>query len=160
MFIIVSAIPTIKGAGADVPFQIVLKSDSFEDLQTAKTNLVNYLKKKDGFVDTDTNLDKPNPQYNIEILRENTNRLGISASQIAQVILTAFSSDLEISHFYKDAKQYNITLRVSDKTRQNLQNLKKLQIRAKNGQLVYLDGLIKIKKDYAQSTIYHYDRQR
>jgi len=160
MFITVSAIPDIQGAGADVPFQIVLKSDSFKDLQTAKQNLVSYLHKKKGFKDIDTNLDEPKPQYDIQILRENTNRLGITAAQIAQVIATAFSSDIEISHFEQNGKQYNITLRVSNSDRTSLANLKKLQLRARDGKLVYLDGLIKIKKSYSQATIYHYDRQR
>jgi HAE1 family hydrophobic/amphiphilic exporter-1 len=160
MFITVSAIPNIKGAGADVPFQIVLKSDSFSDLQLAKKHLLELLKKKKGFMDIDTNLDNPKPQYEIEILRQKTNRLSIPAIKIANLISTAFSSDLEISHFEENAKQYNITLRVSDKNRAYLQSIKKLQIRAGNGELVYLDGLIKIHKSYAQATIYHYDRER
>ena len=160
MFITASAIPNIKGAGVDVPFQIVLKSDSFKDLQTAKKNLVAYLKKKKGFVDIDTNLDEPKPQYDITILRENANRLGITAAQIAQTIATAFSSDLEISHFEDNGKQYNITLRVSNSDRANINSLKKLQLRARDGKLVYLDGLVEIKKGYSQATIYHYDRQR
>ncbi|MEN4053136.1 MULTISPECIES: efflux RND transporter permease subunit [Sulfurimonas] len=160
MFITAAAIPDIKGAGADVPFQIVLKSDSFEDLQVAKKNLVAHLKAKKGFMDIDTNLDDPKPQYDINILRENTNRLGITAAQIAQAIATAYSSDLEISHFDENGKQYNITLRVSDVDREKLENLKKLQLRARNGKLVYLDGLINITKGYSQATIYHYDRER
>jgi HAE1 family hydrophobic/amphiphilic exporter-1 len=111
-------------------------------------------------MDIDTNLDKAKPQYEINILREDANRLGITALQIAEVISTAFSSDIEISHFNQNAKQYNITLRVSDKDRTNLQNLKKLQIRSKNGELIFLDSLVEIKKSYSQATIYHYDRQR
>ena len=104
MFITVAAIPDIKGAGADVPFQIVLKSDSFSDLQSAKKSLVAHLQKKKGFMDIDTNLDDPKPQYEINILRQNTNRLGITAAQIAQLIATAFSSDIEISHFDENGK--------------------------------------------------------
>jgi len=160
MFITAAAIPDIKGAGVSVPYQIVLKADSFEDLQTAKKNLVEYLSKKKGFVDIDTNLDDPKPQYDINILRENANRLGISASQIASAIATAFSSDLEISYFEEDGKQYNITLRFDDKHREGLNDLKKIQLRANNGELVYLDGLVKIIKGKSQATIYHYDRQR
>jgi len=160
MFITAAAIPGIKGTGVSVPYQIVLKSDSFKELQTAKKNLVAYLSKKKGFVDIDTNLDDPKPQYDINILRENTNRLGITAAQIAQTISSAFSSDLELSHFDENGKQYNITLRVADKDRTSIADLKKLQIRANNGKLVYLDGLVKITKGYSQATIYHYDRQR
>jgi len=160
MFITASAIPNIKGTGVSVPYQIVLKSDSFEKLTTAKNNLVEYLSAKKGFVDIDTNLDDPKPQYNITILRENANRLGVSATQIASAISTAFSSDLEISYFEENGKQYNITLRFDDAHRQNITDLKKIQLRAHDGSLVYLDGLVDIKKGSSQATIYHFDRQR
>lgn len=160
IFITAAAIPNIKGAGASVPYQIILKSDSFEDLQVAKKNLVAYLNAKEGFVDIDTNLDEPKPQYNINILRENASRLGISATQIASAIATAFSSDLEISYFEENGKQYNIALRFDDENRQYLSDLKKIQLRTTKGDLVYLDGLVNITEGSSQSTIYHYDRQR
>lgn len=160
MFITAAAIPNIKGAGVSVPYQIVLKSDSFQSLQKAKHNLVEYLKAKKGFVDVDTNLDDPKPQYNITILRENANRLGISATKIASAIATAFSSDIEISHFEENGKQYNITLRLDDAHRQTIEDLNKLQLRTKSGDLVFLSGLVNITKGTSQATIYHYDRQR
>ena len=160
MFITAAAIPNIKGAGVSVPYQIVLKSDSFKSLQIAKHNLVDYLRAKKGFVDVDTNLDDPKPQYNITILRENANRLGINATKIASAIATAFSSDIEISHFEENGKQYNITLRLDDAHRQSIADLNKIQLRTKSGNLVFLSGLVKVTKGTSQATIYHYDRQR
>ena len=160
MFITAAAIPNIKGAGVSVPYQIVLKSDSFKDLMTAKKNLTEYLAKKEGFKDIDTNLDDPKPQIDIKILRDNANRLGITASQIAEAISVAFSSDLEISYFEENGKQYNITLRFDDENRMNIEDIKKLQLRAANGQLVYLDGLVEFSKSTTQGTINHFDRQR
>lgn len=160
LFITAAAIPNIKGAGVTVPYQIVLKSDSFEALKTATENLTAYLGKKEGFVDIDTNLEEGKPQIEIEILRENAARLGISASQIALAISTAFSSDLENSHFEESGKQYNITLRVDDRDRQTIRDVKRIQLRAQNGELVYLDGLVRFKESESLASIYHYDRQR
>lgn len=160
MFITASAIPNIKGAGVTVPYQIVLKSDSFEDLMSAKKSLTEYLALKKGFVDIDTNLDDPKPQIDINILRENASRLGISASQIAEAISIAFSSDLEISYFEQNGKQYNITLRFDDNNRVSIEDIKKLQLRSKSGELVYLDGLVEFKKGKTLATINHFDRQR
>jgi len=159
-FITAAAIPNIKGAGATVPYQIVLKSDNFKHLQIAKTKLVNYLKAKKGFVDIDTNLDDPKPQYDITINRLNASKYGISALQIASAINTAFSSDIEISYFEQNGQQYDITLRIDDKQRENLDILNKIQLRTNKGKLIYLSGLITISKSYAQATINHYDRQR
>ena len=160
MFITAAAIPNIKGAGVSVPYQIVLKSDSFEDLKVATKNLTEYLKKKKGFVDIDTNLDDGKPQIDINIIRENAARYGITASQISEAILTAFSSDLEISYFEEHGKQYNITLRFDDAHRVSIEDLSKVQLRAANGELVYLSGLVKFTQTASQASIYHYGRQR
>ncbi|MDQ7046824.1 MAG: efflux RND transporter permease subunit [Sulfurovum sp.] len=46
LFITAAAIPDIKGAGVSVPYQIVLKSDSFDNLKIATKNLTEYLAKK------------------------------------------------------------------------------------------------------------------
>ncbi len=160
LFITAAAIPNIKGAGVSVPYQIVLKSDSFEDLKVAAKNLTDYLAKKKGFVDIDTNLDDGKPQIDINIIRTNANRLGVSASQIAQAIATAFSSDLEISYFEEKGKQYNITLRFDDANRITIDDIKKIQLRNRKGELVYLDGLVTFSKSKALATINHFDRQR
>lgn len=160
MFITAAAIPNIKGAGVSVPYQIVLKSDSFSDLQTATKNLTEYLAKKEGFVDIDTNLDDGKPQIDINIIRVNANRLGISAQDISNALATAFSSDLEISYFEENGKQYNITLRFDDVNRVSLEDVKKIQLRDKDGNLVYLDGLVTFTKSEALATINHFDRER
>jgi len=160
LYITAAAVPDIKGTGVNVPYQIVLKSDSFEALKTATDNLTAYLSKKEGFVDIDTNLEEGKPQIEIQILRENAARMGISASQIAEAISTAFSSDLEISHFEENGKQYNITLRVGDNARQSIQDITRLQLRAQNGELVYLDGLVRFVESESLASIYHFDRQR
>ena len=159
-FITAAAIPAIKGAGVSVPYQIVLKSDLFDDLKIATKKLTSYLSKKEGFVDIDTNLDEGKPQIDIVIKRENANRLGITASQIALALNTAFSSDLEISYFEDRGKQYNITLRFNDNHRKSIEDIKKIQLRAKNGKLIFLDGLVEFKKSKSLATIYHFDRQR
>ncbi len=160
LFITAAAIPNIKGAGVSVPYQIVLKSDSLEQLAIAKKNLTEYLAQKQGFVDIDSNLDDNKPQLVITILRENANRLGITAGQIASTLNTALSSDQEISYFEDSGKQYNITLRLPDDYRQKMEDVKLLQLRAANGEMVYLDGLIEMKVDYAMAAINHFDRER
>ena len=160
LFITAAAIPNIKGTGVSVPYQIVLKSDSFEDLKVATKNLTDYLKMKKGFVDVDTNLDDGKAQIDINILRINANQLGISASQISSALATAFSSDLEISYFEEKGKQYNITLRFEDKNRVSIEDIKKIQLRTKSGELVYLDGLVTFSQSTSLATINHFDRQR
>jgi len=160
MFITAAAIPSIKGAGVSVPYQVVLSSDSFQDLRVAKEKLMAYLGRKKGFVDIDSNLADPKPQIDIIIDRTAARRMGISASQIAQAIAVAFSSDIEISHFEEKGKQFNITLRLDDAHRSRIDDIKRIQLRAANGRLVYLDGLVTFKPSASVASIYHFNRQR
>jgi HAE1 family hydrophobic/amphiphilic exporter-1 len=118
------------------------------------------MSKKDGFVDIDTNLDDMKPQIDINILRENANKYGISASKIAGAISIAFSSDMEISYFEEYGKQYNITLRFNDENRISIADIKKIQLRANNGEMIYLDGLVTLTPSKAMASINHFDRQR
>jgi len=156
----VAAIPNIKGAGVSVPYQIVLKSDDFSKLYEAKDKLIAYLSKKKGFKDIDTNLDDQRPQIDIAIKRDVANRYGITALQIAQTINIALSSDIEISHIEENGKQYNITLRLSDANRQSIDDIKKLQVRAPNGKLLFLDSLVEFKQSKAMSVINHFNQER
>ena len=160
LFITAAAIPGIKGAGVSVPYQIVLKGDSFDALSKAAGELTAYLGKKKGFVDIDTNLDDGKPELKISILRENANRLGIRAEDIANALAIAFSSDLPISQFEENGKLYDITLRFDDAHRRDIGDIRKMQLRTPEGKLVYLDGLVKFERSSSMSAINHFDRQR
>ncbi len=160
MFITAAAIPNIKGAGVTVPYQIVLMGDSFQKLKEAKDRLISYLSKKKGFVDIDSNMNRGKEEIDLLINRTVANRYGITAAQIAQTIATAFSSDIAISHYEKNGKQYDISLRVSDSDRRSIDDIKKLQLRAKNGKLIYLDSLVDFHKTTALSAIHHYNQAR
>jgi HAE1 family hydrophobic/amphiphilic exporter-1 len=160
LFITAAAIPGIKGAGASVPYQIVLKGDSFDTLSEAADKLTAYLAKKRGFVDIDTNLDEGKPELKISILRENANRLGIRAEDIANALAVAFSSDLPISQFEENGKLYDITLRFDDAHRSDIDDIRKMQLRTPKGDLVFLDGLVKFEQGSSMSAINHFDRQR
>ncbi len=158
--ITVAAIPNIKGAGVSVPYQVVLKGDSFDKLKIAKERLIGYLSKKRGFKDIDSDFEDGKPQIDILINRDIANNLGITVAQIAQTINIAFSSDIEISKIQEGGKLYNITLRLDDAHRKSIDDIKRLQVRAANGSLVSLDSLVRFKKTTALNSINHYDRER
>ncbi|MEJ2500671.1 MAG: efflux RND transporter permease subunit [Campylobacterales bacterium] len=160
LFITAAAIPNIKGAGVTVPYQIVLKGDTFEQLTRATDALTAYLAKKQGFVDIDTNLDEGKPELEISILRENANRLGIRAEDIANALATAFSSDLPISQYEEKGKLYDITLRFDDAHRRDVEEIKKMQLRTPSGELVSLDGLVTFERSSAMAAVNHFDRSR
>ncbi|WP_345970447.1 MULTISPECIES: efflux RND transporter permease subunit [Sulfurimonas] len=160
LFITAAAIPNIKGAGVSVPYQIVLKGDSFDSLTAASDALTAYLAQKQGFVDIDTNLEAGKPELQISILRENANRLGVRAEDIAKALATAFSSDLPISQYEENGKLYDITLRFDDAHREDVEQIKKMELRTPAGDLVSLDGLVTFENGSAMAAVNRFDRER
>ena len=160
LFITAAAIPNIKGAGVSVPYQIVLTADTFETLTKATESLTGYLAQKEGFVDIDSNFDAGKPELRINILRENANRVGITAEDIAKAVSAAFSSDIAISQFEERGKLYDITLRFDDAHRADVQTIKKMQMRTADGKLVSLDGLVDFEEGSAMAAINRFDRNR
>lgn len=156
----VANIPDIKGAGADVPFQLLINGNDFDELETVANKLIKAMEAKEGIVDIDTNFESGKPQLSVNILRESSMNKGILAKDISELITTTLSSDRAISQYEEGGKQYDITLRFDDKNRQTVENLKQLQIKTKDGYTVALEGLVDFEKAKGPVSINHFNRQR
>jgi hydrophobic/amphiphilic exporter-1 (mainly G- bacteria), HAE1 family len=159
-FVTVGDIPNIKGAGANVPYQLLLQGDSLVELNEVATKLKSLLATKEGIVDIDTNYELGKPELKIQINREIANKHGVSASDIANVVNAALSSDIAISQYEEFGQQFDITLRIADSVRDTINSLKQLKVRAKSGELLFLDGLITFEESLGAASINRLDRQR
>ncbi len=160
MKIAVEKIPAINTGASNAPLQIVITGDSLEKLKEVSTQVRKMLAQFEGAVDIDSDYQDGKPEITISVLRHNTSRLGISALQIATLLNANYSSDREISTFEQKGREYDITLRFDDDARAEIDNIKKLQIRAANGEYVFLDGLIKFEKNSSIASVNRYNRER
>jgi hydrophobic/amphiphilic exporter-1 (mainly G- bacteria), HAE1 family len=156
----VSNIPDIKGAGADVPFQLLIKGDNFIELEVVASKLMTAMKAKEGIVDIETNFERGKPQLSVNVQRDKSMNHGILAKDISELIATTLSSDRAISQYEEDGKQYDITLRFDDENRKTVEDLKQLQVKTNDGNTVALEGLVKFEKSVGPVSINHYNRQR
>ena len=160
MVIAVEKIPPINTGSSNAPLQVVITGDSLDKLKEVSLNISTMIAGFKGAVDIDSDYQDGKPEVTISILRNNTARLGITATQIASLLSSNYSSDSEISNFEEKGREYDITLRLDDKNRANLDNIRKLQIRAANGEYVFLDGLIKFEENTSIASINRFDRER
>lgn len=157
---VISLVPQVKGAGISADMQLVLKSDSIEKLSQAAAAIIAKMKEKPGIVDIDTDVDEGKPEARITLNRAVMERYGINAQEIATAISSAYSSDSAISQYDENGRQFDITLRLPDEARGDLEAIKRLQVRASNGQLISLEGVVNITAGTSPTTINHYDRER
>ncbi|MEP1445435.1 MAG: efflux RND transporter permease subunit [Paraglaciecola sp.] len=160
MTLAVEKISPINTGGSNAPVQIVITGDSLEKLSEISQQVSDMLSTFEGAVDVDSDYQDGKPEITISMIRHNTSRLGITATQIAALLNSNYSSDSKISDFEQKGREYDITLRFDDESRANMDNIKKLQIRAANGEYVFLDGLIRFEQNSSIATINRYDRER
>ncbi|MGB5966636.1 MAG: efflux RND transporter permease subunit [Sulfurimonadaceae bacterium] len=158
--IAVADIPTIKGAGASSPFVLVLQGPDLDGLQILADKVITRMKGNEGIVDISTNFESGKPELSIEILRESSTNLGVSAQEISGIISTVLSSDRAISQFEDGGKQYDITMRFSDDYRKTVEDLKRLEVKTAKGDFVSLEGLVNFVTSEGPVSINHFNRQR
>ena len=158
--IAVADIPSIKGAGANSPFQLLISGDNLDELQLVADKVVKRMKDHKGIVDVSTNFESGKPELSIDIKRESSSHLGVSAQEISAVIATALSSDRAISQYEENGKQYDITLRFADEYRKTIDDLRVLEVKSAMGEYVSVDGLVHFVETQGPVSINHYNRQR
>lgn len=160
LIISVEDVPPIDTGESNAPVQVVLTGPDLNLLETKSEALVKMLKETPGTIDIDTDFEPGKPEIRITLNRESTQRLGVSAQQIANAIGSAYSSDSAISNYEENGRQFDITLRFGDEYRSMIDDMKKIQLQTPSGELVMLDGLITLETTKGAASINRFDRER
>ncbi|NKQ40431.1 MAG: efflux RND transporter permease subunit [Sulfurovum sp.] len=156
----VENLPPFETGQSNSPVQVVITGSSLDKLGEISKELMIQMKDIKGLVDIDRDYEQGKPEISISILRENAQRVGVSAQAITAVIASAYSSDSAISYYEEDGREFDITMRIDDKYRNTIEHIKELEVRSSNTELVLLDGLIEIKETSKLSSISRHDRER
>lgn len=114
----------------------------------------------DGVVDVDWYVEAPQTDYRLVIDREKAALNGISPTQISEVLQMALSGqNVGLLHDENAREDVAINLRFSQSSRTNLEDLKSLNLKGTNGNLVPLSELVKTETTITDTSIYHKNLQ-
>ncbi|BBC27057.1 efflux RND transporter permease subunit [Pseudanabaena sp. ABRG5-3] len=117
-------------------------------------------KSTDGVVDVDWYVESPQTDYHLVIDREKATLNGISPTQISQVLQMAISGqNVGLLHDENSREDVAINLRFSQSSRTSLEDLKALNVKGTNGNLVPLSSLVKTETATVDTSIYHKNLQ-
>jgi len=117
-------------------------------------------KSTDGVVDVDWYVESPQTDYHLVIDREKATLNGISPTQISQVLQMAISGqNVGLLHDENSREDVAINLRLSQSSRTSLEDLKALNVKGANGNLVPLSSLVKTETATVDTSIYHKNLQ-
>jgi HAE1 family hydrophobic/amphiphilic exporter-1 len=160
LVITVEDLPPFDTGASNAPIQIVVTGDDLDVLEKTTTKLMEFLENTKGAVSIDRDYESGKPEIQINILRDNAQRAGVSANEIAGILGSAYSSDRAISYYEEKGRQFDITLRFDDAYRKSIEDIKKLQVRSSSGEFVSLEGLVKFEKTSSIASINRFDRER
>ncbi len=160
-----SEVPLVGGGKDDTPVQVIIFSPVDSIMQKSADNLEKFITENEkSFREKITNYHKNTsdsmPAYRLKPIKQNLAQYGISPTDIGQTLSSAFSGEMQIAYYKESGKEYYITLRIPDDKRIDERDLRRLQVRSQNGDLIFLDGLVEIEESTTATTINRYNRQR
>ena len=145
---------------------IDLSGDDFSQIVNESEKMLSFINSKsvEGVEDLKINIQTGKPELIINIDEQKARRLNLSTAQIGMTIRTALFGK-EISKFKQGEEEYDITLRLNEYTRNNIDNLMNQRITFRDmldGQIrqVPISAVASVKKTSTTSSVKRIDLKR
>ncbi|RUT79894.1 efflux RND transporter permease subunit [Ancylomarina longa] len=130
-----------------------------------QTNIAKQLKglfhKTEDVVDVDWLVEDDQTEFQFNVDKEKAMLAGVSTQQVVQTLNMALSGR-DVSELYQehDHDQVGINLRLKEKDRSSINDLKQINILSRSGKLVALGDLVQIKEKIKDKSIYRKNQKR
>jgi hydrophobe/amphiphile efflux-1 (HAE1) family protein len=148
-----------QGSRGGVPVQFILQNLDFAKLTEVLPKFLDEARKDPVFQNVDVNLKFNKPEIRLKIDRLKASDLGLSTSDIAATIQSAFSGR-RLAYFIMNGQQYQVIGQVESGERDKPGDIKKLYIRNDRGQNIPLTAVVNMQEESGPPTIYHYNRYK
>ncbi|MCX6208953.1 MAG: efflux RND transporter permease subunit [Bacteroidetes bacterium] len=145
------------GSRGALPVQFILQNLDFEKLKAVIPKFLDEARKDKTFNNVDVNLKFNKPELQLTIDRMKAKDLGLTTSDIADVVQSAFSGR-RLAYYIKDGKQYQVISQVEYKERQSPTDISGLYVKNNRGEAIPLNAVVNFKESSNPPTLYHYNR--
>ena len=156
----VEAVQRVSGGGhKSSDMQIELRGHDLEQLETLAGAVMDKLRTTPGYVDVDSSYEKNKPEVNVYVKRDRAADLGVNPRAIAATVRSLIGGE-RISKFKADGERYDITVRLQEPYRNRPDDVERLTVRNKTGQLVNLRNVAWTRQEAGPVQIDRYNRVR
>ena len=145
------------GSRGSLPVQYILQNLDFEKIKEVIPKFLEEARKEKTFANVDVNLKFNKPELQLTIDRIKAKDLGLSISDVADVVSSAFSGR-RLAYFIMNGKQYQVISQVELKDRQEPGDISNLYVRNSRGENIPLTSVVKLEENSNPPTLYHYNR--
>ncbi|HHI81686.1 MAG TPA: efflux RND transporter permease subunit, partial [Rhizobiales bacterium] len=129
------------------------------DGQIANARIVRQVFEKTAdIVDIDDSIDAPTDRMIVSVDRQRASSLGIAQSAVASAIATALGGE-DVNFLHKAGAKYPVPIRLQlpDSGKGGINRVLAIKLRARNGTLVPLSQLVKVRRTVRERSIFHKD---
>jgi hydrophobe/amphiphile efflux-1 (HAE1) family protein len=145
------------GSRGSLPVQFILQNLDFEKIKEVIPKFLDEARKDKTFANVDVNLKFNKPELQLTIDRIKAKDLGLSISDVADVVSSAFSGR-RLAYFIMNGKQYQVISQVELKDRKEPGDISNLYVRNSRGENIPLTSVVKLEENSNPPTLYHYNR--
>lgn len=147
------------GSRGSLPVQFVVQNLDFEKLRDVIPKFLEEARNDKTFQNVDVNLKFNKPEIDIVINRIKARELGLTVSDIASVMQSAFSGR-RLAYFIMNGRQYQVISQVGLPDRQQQTDITKLYVRNNLGNNIALSEVLDISTNANPPSLYHFNRYK
>ncbi|TAK42483.1 MAG: efflux RND transporter permease subunit, partial [Betaproteobacteria bacterium] len=151
--------PSLGQSFRNAPVQFVIQANSYENLERMSNALLEKAKGSGLFANPDVDLRLNKPQLSVDIDRAKASTLGIDVETIGRTLETLLGGR-QVTRFKREGKQYDVIVQLEAKDRETPADLTSIFVRARDGQLVQLANLVKVRETVGAKELNHFNRLR
>ncbi len=145
------------GSRGALPVQFILQNLDFDKLKEIVPKFVEEARKEPTFQSVDVNLKFNKPELQLTIDRIKAKDLGLSTTDVASAIQSAFSGR-RLAYFIMNGKQYQVIGQVARDDRSTPADIDRLYVRNSRGENIPLSAVTKLEENSNPPTLFHYNR--
>ncbi len=147
------------GSRGALPVQFVIQNLDFEKLKEVIPAFIEKARNDTTFQNVDVNLKFNKPEVDITIDRIRARELGLTVTDVAEVLQSAFSGRRQ-AYFIMNGRQYEVISQVSLDDRQKPADIPNLYVRNNKGDNISLATVVKIEPNANPPSLYHFNRYK
>ena len=151
--------PSLGQSFRNPPVQFVIQANSYEELEAMTNRLLAKARESKAIANPDVDLRLNKPQLAVDIDRNKAAALGIDVETIGRTLETLLGGR-QVTRFKREGKQYDVIVQLEAKDRATPTDLTSIFVRARDGQLVQLANLVKVRETVGPKELNHFNRQR
>jgi multidrug efflux pump len=138
---------------------VITSSDSYEALGRTAALIVADAAKNPNFLGVDTDLRLAKPEINIRVNRDRAADMGVSVDAIGRAIETMMGGR-QVTRFKRGGDQYDVIVQLLADERNTPDDISKIMLRNRAGQMVPLSALVSVEETIAPRQLNHFGQRR